>query len=110
MNIAKVRCLELSSEYLFEHPVKLNFIGIRDGFLIFKDGDALSGLTLKVSSITVAITTLSGKEIAITNLSMSPQSSLVILDAKNLYISSSNDSAVVSVEYYSKDDVKSSNP
>jgi hypothetical protein len=96
----------LSSEYLFDHPVKLNFIGIKDGFLVFRDGDALSGLTLNVSSITVAITTLSGKEIAIANLSASPQSSFVILEAKNLYISPFKDSAIVSVEYYSKDDVK----
>jgi len=109
MNVAKVRYLELNSEYLFGSPVKLNFIGTKDGFLIFRDGDALSGLTLKVSSITVAITTLSGKEIVITNLSLSPQSSLVILDAKSLYISPSNDSAIVSVEYYSKDQVKPSN-
>lgn len=106
MNVTEVRCNELSSEYLFEQPVKLNFIGIEDGFLVFRDGDALSGLTLKVSSITVAITTHSGKEIAIVNLIKSPQSSFVILDAKNLYISSSKDSAVVSVEYYSKDEVK----
>jgi hypothetical protein len=97
----------LSSEYLFEHPVKLNFIAIKDGFLVFRDGDALSGLTLKVPSITVAITTLAGKEITIASLSVNPQSSLVILDAKNLYISPSNDSAIVSVEYYSKDEVKS---
>jgi hypothetical protein len=95
----------LNSEYLFDNPAKLNFIGTKDGFLVFRDGDALSGLTLKVSSITIAITTLSGKEIAVTNLNLSPQSSLVILEAKSLYISPSNDSTIVSVEYYSKDEV-----
>lgn len=108
MNIANVKCFELSSEYIFEPPCKLNFIGTKEGFLVFRDGDALSGLTLKVSSLTVAITTCSGKEIGIVNLSLSPQSSLVILKARSLFVSSSNDSAVVSVDYYSGDEVRAS--
>lgn len=87
----------MSSEYVFQQPAKLNFVATKEGFLVFRNGDALSGLTLKVSSLTVAIT-IFGKEVAVANLALSPTSSLVILNAKSLYISPSNDSAVVNIE------------
>lgn len=96
----------MEREYVFTPSCKLNFIGTKEGFLVFKDGDVLSGLTLKVSSITVAITTSSGKEIAIVNLSLTPQSSLVILNARSLYVSPSDNSAVVSADCYTGDEVK----
>lgn len=98
--------MELSSEYVFQQPAKLNFIATKDNFLVFKDGDVLSGLTLKTPSITVAITSMSGKEIAVINLGIAQQSSLIVLKARVLYISPSNDSAVVTAECYTSDDIK----
>ncbi|MGQ9781975.1 MAG: hypothetical protein ACUVQ8_06985 [Nitrososphaeria archaeon] len=93
----------MDKEYVFKPFCKLNFIGTKEGFLVFKNSDVLSGLTLKVSSVMIAITTSSGKEIAIVNLNLSQESSLVVLNARSLYVSPSNDSAVVSVECYAGD-------
>ncbi|MEM3403221.1 MAG: hypothetical protein QXJ17_01520 [Nitrososphaeria archaeon] len=87
----------MSSKYIFQSPTKLNFVATKEGFLVFRNGDALSGLTLKAQSLTVAVT-IGSKDLAVVNLALSPTSSLVILNAKSLYISPSNDSAVVNID------------
>jgi|GEM_PF-1732013 hypothetical protein len=99
----------MEEKFVFPQPVKLNFIATKEGFLVFKNGDITSGLRIETQSLTVALETVSGKSVAIANLNLSPNSSLVVLDAKALTVSSSRDSAIVYIEYYSREDLETSN-
>ncbi|MEM4736304.1 MAG: hypothetical protein QXD41_00375 [Nitrososphaeria archaeon] len=98
----------MEEKYLFPQPVKLNFIATNEGFLVFKDGDILSGLKIITQFLTVVVETISGKNVAIANLNRSLNSSLVVFDVKALSVSPSHDSAIVYTEFYSKEDVQSS--
>ncbi|MGB9727427.1 MAG: hypothetical protein ACPLZF_03370 [Nitrososphaeria archaeon] len=99
----------MEEKFVFTEPVKLNFIATKEGFIVFKDGDIASGVKVETQFLTVALETVSGKSVAVANLNLSPNSSLVVLDAKALTISSSHDSAIVFIEYYSKEDLETSN-
>lgn len=91
---------------MFAQPAKLTFIAADEGFLVFKDGDVGSGVKIRSPFLTVAIETVSGKSVAVANLTLSRNISLVILDVKAL--SFSRDSAVAYVEYYSREDLEPS--
>jgi hypothetical protein len=99
----------MEEKFVFPQPVKLNFIATKEGFIVFKNGDITSGLRIETQSLTVALETVSGKSVAIANLNLSPNSSLVVLDAKALTVSPSRDSAIVYIEYYSREDLETSN-
>ncbi|MCX8188651.1 MAG: hypothetical protein N3F64_02990 [Nitrososphaeria archaeon] len=96
----------MEERYLFPQEVKLNFIATNEGFLVFKDGDILSGLKINTQFLTIVIETISGKNVVIANLNLSSNSSLVVFGAKAMSVSPSNESAVVYIEFYSKDDIQ----
>ncbi len=98
----------MEERYLFPQAVKLNFIATNEGFIVFKDADILSGLKINTQFLTVVVETISGKNIAVVNLNLSSNSSLVVFGAKAMSVSPSHESVIVYIEFYSKDDVETS--